>query len=182
MKDFLPKRIAAGDNELGAIRTYTPSKGWITEEIFYHIIGEFLEHVEQRRARFRYEPYHPAVLISDGHSSRYSTRTLGLLREHAVKLLILPPHTKQGTQPLDRLFYNCKQCFTKLLPKRIKEMEAVQPRATERLHQPFPPRCSNTSRTLRGKDGTQTWHPRALGHRRCHCRCRRDGIHAAARR
>jgi len=43
----------------------------------------------------------PAVLVVDGHSSRYNPSTLRYLRRNFIHLLVIPAHSSHILQPLD---------------------------------------------------------------------------------
>jgi len=63
-----------------------------------------------------------AVLVADGHRSRYDPETLKMLRDADIDLVILPAHSSHLTQPLDLgLNRLIKQEFRKALSKPIPD-------------------------------------------------------------
>lgn len=70
------------------------SKGWMDGELF---------HKWFKRHFLRYAPAtRPLILLMDGHSSHYNSKTLQLAAEHEIILFTLPPNTTHCTQPLDK--------------------------------------------------------------------------------
>ena len=78
-----------------------------------------------------------AVLIVDGHKSRYDPRTLRALQENDIFLIILPAHSSRLTQPLDlRLNGIIKSQFARKinLPKDFEwDSGLIRSRALMRL-------------------------------------------------
>ena len=80
---------------------YHSPKGFMTYDLFYNVMKDvFVKHVENVRRDNGLEGRR-AVLVVDGHISRYTLRTAELLKEHHIDLVILPSHTSHVTQPLD---------------------------------------------------------------------------------
>jgi len=100
------------------IRCYNTVKGYMTKERFFEIMRDvFVKHVESVREQYGLEGQR-AVLVVDGHLSRYSVKTIDLLMEHNIHLLILPAHSSHITQPLDLgLNRLLKMRFRELLPR-----------------------------------------------------------------
>ena len=69
-------------------------KGWIDEALFQ---DWFTQHF------LCYTPVHrPLLLLMDGHSSHVSPEMIRIAAEEKVILYVLPPHTTQKCQPLDK--------------------------------------------------------------------------------
>ena len=64
-----------------------------------------------------------AVLVADGHKSRYDVETLEILHNADIDLLIIPAHTSHILQPLDlRLNGLIKEEFRKAWVEAIPEV------------------------------------------------------------
>ena len=66
-----------------------------------------------------------AVLVVDGHKSRYDFETFTLLRRANIDLVILPAHSSHLTQPLDRklnaqIKVEFRRFFNDGLPDRLE--------------------------------------------------------------
>ncbi|CAB3252682.1 unnamed protein product [Arctia plantaginis] len=70
-------------------------KGWVTEEAF----KLWLQHFN------RYRTPGKVVLILDGHASHTSYSVVDLCDSFEIELVLLPPHTSHGLQPLDVSFF-----------------------------------------------------------------------------
>ena len=81
------------------IRCYYSPRGYMNSDLFYKIMKDvFVRYVETQR---QYYGYRRAVLVSDGHISRFTVRTVNLFMEHNIDCVILPSHSSHVTQPLD---------------------------------------------------------------------------------
>jgi len=84
------------------VKCFFTGKGYMTKYFFYHIMRTiFVKQVIADRIKYNLPPDEPAVLIVDGHSSRYYAPTLKLLKKNHIKLLVLPAHSSHLLQPLD---------------------------------------------------------------------------------
>ena len=83
------------------IACYRTENGYMDRATFKKIMKEvFIRHVNIKRELFNC-PTQRAVLIVDGHSSRYDDETFQMLRDENIDLLIIPAHSSHLTQPLD---------------------------------------------------------------------------------
>jgi len=72
--------------------------GWINEYLF----ADWLQHITKSAKPTMSEKH---IVILDGHSSHKSLKAINLVRDSAVTLISLPPHTTHRMQPLDIVFY-----------------------------------------------------------------------------
>lgn len=77
-------------------RFSTSTSGWTSDSHGY----EWLTTVFEPTTRPT-EPDSRRLLIMDGHSSHITANVIAFCMEHAIDLLILPPHTSHMLQPLD---------------------------------------------------------------------------------
>ena len=80
-----------------------------------------------------------ALMITDGHSSRYSVVALALLKAHNIDLYLLPSHTSQVTQALDHITFAIfkailRSTLTSLLKKSPQVVEGISSAALLRCH------------------------------------------------
>ena len=91
-----------------------------------------------------------AVLIVDGHKSRYLDETFEVLRAAGIALLILPSHSSHLTQPLDlRLNGLVKEYFKKFYSQRLPEVldDTVTCRPAKKM------KSADGSQVVSGSDG-----------------------------
>jgi len=90
----------------------------MTQDLFYKIMKDvFVKFVENERRQYDLVGRR-TVLIVDGHISRYTVRTVNLLMDHNIDLVILPSHSSHVMQPLDLgLFAYMKRLFTECVFK-----------------------------------------------------------------
>ena len=89
------------DESLHSVETYRTENGYMDQKTFVNIMRDiFIPFVNDERRFVSADKQH-AVLIVDGHISRYALAGLNLLREHDIDLLIIPAHTSHVCQPLD---------------------------------------------------------------------------------
>ena len=95
---------------------YHAPDGYMTKDIFYLVMKEvFVKYVEHIRSYYNLVG-RKAALVVDGHISRYTVRTVNLLMEHNIDLVILPSHSSHVMQPLDLgLFAYIKRVFRTVL-------------------------------------------------------------------
>ena len=80
---------------------YHSKNGYMEQELFFIIMRDvFVEYVERIR-RENGLVGRRAVLVVDGHISRFTERTVNLLKEHNIECVILPSHSSHVCQPLD---------------------------------------------------------------------------------
>jgi len=80
---------------------FQTKKGYMEKEVFFEIMQKvFIPYVEKIRKENNLVGRR-AVLVLDGHPSRYSEKTAELLKAANIILLILPSHSSHVTQPLD---------------------------------------------------------------------------------
>lgn len=77
-------------------RFSTSSSGWTSDSHAY----EWLVSVFEPYTRPE-DPEQRRLLIMDGHGSHITANVIAHCMEHAIDLLILPPHTSHILQPLD---------------------------------------------------------------------------------
>jgi len=77
-------------------RFSTSNSGWSSDSHGH----EWLTAVSERSTR-PLDPHTRQVLVADGHSSHITARVVAFCMEHAIDLLILPPHCSHILQPLD---------------------------------------------------------------------------------
>ena len=58
-------------------------------------------------------PDKPVLLLMDNCSTHYSLKVLKMAKENNIHILCEPPHTSHLLQPLDKIFYNLKDEFSK---------------------------------------------------------------------
>ena len=121
--DFMPpfvifdrKKLIQGYTKGEVPNTYygLSPKGWIDTALFQ---DWFLHHF-----LIFAPPIRPLLLLMDGHSSHFSPEMIRLAAEEQVILFVLPPHTTQICQPLDKgvfaaLKTNWKQACHNFLTK-----------------------------------------------------------------
>jgi hypothetical protein len=79
----------------------TPN-GWITGEEFKIVIEEkLLPSIKKKRESHISLKNKKALLLLDGHTSRYQRDLWETMKENNVDVLCLPSHTSNITQPLD---------------------------------------------------------------------------------
>ena len=93
------------------VHFHVPS-GYMTQDVFFMVMRDvFVKYVESVRSYYNLEGRR-AVLVVDGHISRYTTRTVELLMEHNIDMVIIPSHSTHVMQPLDLgLFAILKRAF-----------------------------------------------------------------------
>jgi len=92
--------VVGNDNEY--VKFYHAKRGYMTKFTFERIMDELsIPYVENKRRINGEPPDEPAVLIVDGHNSRYNSRMLRKLAEHHIDLFIIPAHSSHRMQPLD---------------------------------------------------------------------------------
>lgn len=100
------------------VATYRTENGYMDQVTFVKILEDvFIPYVQMIRRSLSGNKL--AVLIVDGHSSRYSVEAIELLLRNNIVLLVLPPHTSHVAQPLDltlnhliKLFFRRKYLTT----------------------------------------------------------------------
>ena len=99
------------------LRLMRTKKGYMDKATFHQIMVEvFIPYVKKVRQELveagAARPNEHAVLIVDGHKSRYHAPTFIVLQEAGIFLIILPAHSSHITQPLDlRLNHFIKSTF-----------------------------------------------------------------------
>lgn len=84
-----------------SVSNYKTPSGWMTRDVFEKIINDhFIPHVQMKRNMLGLQDSR-AVLVTDGHVSRYNVSVLKNLSEKNISLVILVPHTTHVSQPLD---------------------------------------------------------------------------------
>jgi len=92
---------------LKGLALYETGKGYMDKITFYRIMTEvFIPYVNKVRATLPKTVDMHAVLIVDGHKSRFYIPTFKALQKAGIYLIILPAHSSHVTQPLD-LHLNC---------------------------------------------------------------------------
>lgn len=75
--------------------------GWINGEIYSSWVKDcFLPFLHEKREHLRM-PMAPAILLLDGHSTRFNKDVLEQLVANRVKVAIIPAHSSHLMQPLD---------------------------------------------------------------------------------
>jgi len=101
-----PKKYLHDETVAEEVKTFYTETGYMNKDTFYDIItNHFIKQVERKREDLRSlgEPASRmrAVLVVDGHKSRYDPRVFKALRAANIDLVILPAHSSHLTQPLD---------------------------------------------------------------------------------
>jgi len=115
-----PQTYLTDQTSISNLRCFRTENGYMTRDCFYRIMTEvFIPFVENERRDVLSlggkEEDTRAVLIVDGHKSRYDVRTLRALQKANVTLIILPAHSSHITQPLDlRLNGMIKTAFSQM--------------------------------------------------------------------
>jgi len=113
-----PKVYLHDETVAEEVRLFNTEKGYMNKDTFYDmIVNHFIPQVQRKREdliKLGRDPSKTrAVLVVDGHKSRYDFRTFKALREANIDLVILPAHSSHITQPLDlRLNAIIKNKFT----------------------------------------------------------------------
>ena len=96
-----PAKFAdVSENEF--VKCYLTPKGYMTKFTFEKIMNEvFIPYVKLRRQVLGLPEDAPAVLVVDGHNSRYNPPMLQKLKNNYIDLLIIPAHSSHRMQPLD---------------------------------------------------------------------------------
>ena len=84
------------------VKTYRTANGYMDQKTFVDILRDvFIPYVNDVRRQVRGNKH--AVLIVDGHISRYSLEGIALLRDpvNDIDLIVLPAHSSHVSQPLD---------------------------------------------------------------------------------
>jgi hypothetical protein len=109
--------------------------GWLDGTIFEECIHKVVENVKWKRERMR-SPNEKALLLLDGHRSRYKRTLWEEVAEMEIDVICIPAHTSNVTQPLD-LSVNAsfKQALEKIkgFPKK-SVMEQELPNFVQRVH------------------------------------------------
>jgi len=118
------------------VKTYRTDNGYMDQKTFYKVMNDIFIPIVDSQRRFIAGNKH-AVLIVDGHSSRYSVDCIRLLREHDIDLLVLPAHTSHVAQPLDLglnhyIKLNFRQDWRETNPSIPIKESPVRRRATRR--------------------------------------------------
>lgn len=94
--------------------------GWINSAIYRDWIeNDFVAEVERVRAKMN-KPNAPALLLSDGHSTRQNIPAVKALEANNIHTIIAPAHSSTILQPLD-LTVNGE--FKRLLAKNFKKVD-----------------------------------------------------------
>lgn len=80
----------------GSWRFSTSNSGWTSDSHGYEWLTTVFEPLTRPE-----DPSLRRLLIADGHSSHVTARVIAFCMEHAIDLLILPPHCSHELQPLD---------------------------------------------------------------------------------
>jgi len=114
------------------VHYHCPS-GYMTKDIFYSIMEDvFVKYVESVRSYYNLVGRR-AVLVVDGHISRYTVGTVNLLIEHNIDLIILPSHSSHVTQPLD---LGLNRAIKHVLRQRMWKVKPVFPKGAKRVGKP----------------------------------------------
>ena len=125
---FLPPAFQAN---LPHVLNFRSPNGWITNDLFLHIvINIFVPAIEAKRRRLCCQDT-PALLIADGHISRYHPPLLHALSAHNILLIILPPHTTHLLQPLDVGMFGLFKSALRHMVRLIRKKEDFQSRCSE---------------------------------------------------
>ncbi len=91
------------DRSLLDFATYRTRNGHMDHNTFFKVMTDiFIPYVESVREGIQgNEGNKHAVLVVDGHGSRYYLPSLFLLRQYNIDVLVLPVHSSHVTQPLD---------------------------------------------------------------------------------
>lgn len=93
----------APEGSLGLVH----SSGWMTKENFINVVKHVIHHTRPTKER-------PTIITMDNHESHISYEALELARENNIRVITLPPHTSNKTQPLDRsVFGPMKAAFSR---------------------------------------------------------------------
>ena len=91
-----------GDTNEEYIKCFHTKKGYMTIKTFYDVITTiFIPYVRCKRISLGLPENARAVLVVDGHGSRYHPETLKALRDNNIDLVIIPAHSSHLLQPLD---------------------------------------------------------------------------------
>jgi len=115
----------------------------MTYDLFYRTMRDvFVKHVEDVR-RINGLEGRRAVLVVDGHVSRFTLRTVDLLIQHKIDMVVLPSHSSHVTQPLDiglnrwikQVYQNLVNRIKPIIPAP-KQMLPGKPQKPEHLLKP----------------------------------------------
>jgi len=90
------------DENMYPVKTYRTDNGYMDQKTFMKVMQEvFIPFVNEERKKVKGNKH--AVLIVDGHSSRYCVDCLEILRDpiNDIDLVVLPSHTSHVVQPAD---------------------------------------------------------------------------------
>ncbi|GFR90550.1 tigger transposable element-derived protein [Elysia marginata] len=92
--------IGAPEGALGL----ATGNGWMNSEIFPKVLEHIIKHVRPTKER-------QIILIMDAHCSHLSVIARKMAKANFIHLIILPPHTSNKTQPLDRTVFGLFKTF-----------------------------------------------------------------------
>jgi hypothetical protein len=95
--DFIPKSWSLTCTDTGYINTKIFEQ-WL-ENVFIPNCG--------------CSPSKPVLLIMDNCSTHYSIKVINAAKENNIHIMCEPPHTSHLLQPLDKIFFNLKDEFSK---------------------------------------------------------------------
>ncbi|KAK8797155.1 hypothetical protein WA158_004365 [Blastocystis sp. Blastoise] len=112
------KSISISDvlsKDLGSLIIKESAKGWMNKNEFKNWIDNvFLPYVNYNR---RFSKTERALLIVDGHTSRFDSTSLMELRKNNIDCILLPPNSTSILQPLDHVVFSS---FKTELCKKLK--------------------------------------------------------------
>jgi len=112
-------------NTLSNWRFLTSTSGWTSDSHGYEWLTTLFEPLTRPK-----DPSQRRLLITDGHSSYITANVIAFCIEHAIDLLILPPHTSHVLQPLDvSMFQPLKRTLAKETDAAIRLGFGEIPRA-----------------------------------------------------
>ncbi len=120
------------DYDSSIVQCFRTKKGYMEKTTFDEIMRKiFVPYVITQRTLLKLSKKAPAVLVVDGHSSRYNPSTLRYLRRNFIHLLILPAHSSHILQPLDlTLNHLVKDAYKKEYPLAESRMLEEKKRST----------------------------------------------------
>lgn len=81
--------------------------GWMTSENFVLVIDHLIKNIRPSKD-------YPVIVTMDNHESHISYEALEKAKDNYIRIITLPPHTSNKTQPLDRtIFGPLKGAFNK---------------------------------------------------------------------
>jgi len=143
-KDFL------GRNKRAPLKCYKTVNGYMDTPTFFQVMQDVIaKYVEKTREEHNLVDQY-AVLVVDGHISRFSIQTIEFSISKNIHIVILPAHTSHVTQPMDLgLNHIIKdglrrylRSITPVIPLKPDQLEEKKPGRPPKTKPKVSPECA----------------------------------------